>query len=339
MISISRQLDMPYEAMSLFKKFLTGEGFSPVWNQKVKIKTKLEEILKKHSHQLMELKEKHQKLLEIMFRKDEKMEISTEVAMVLSMREEDENLQKSTFAWLISVREDPSFSQEEENRKITDLEYHRILERLDIEKEEKWNLLLLYDHFSFYMEQFKELLTACITLLEEDLEELEKIVEEFYEDWEIILNREDAMEYIEEKFPLSMRNWEEDGVVIQPCIFAGNSIVWIEKWAFLGILFDSSYKSKKKLLSGEEVSRYLKVLGDYSKFKIVKALMKKAMYGKELSELLGLTPATISYHMSELGNAGIIKYIQGENKRIYYHVNQDLLDKIAEGVAQELGRE
>ena len=49
-----------------------------------------------------------------------------------------------------------------------------------------------------------------------------------------------------------------------------------------------------------------KCLADKSRLQILKSLMQEDMYAERLSERLGLTPATISFHMKKLEDAGAV---------------------------------
>jgi len=49
-----------------------------------------------------------------------------------------------------------------------------------------------------------------------------------------------------------------------------------------------------------------KCLADKSRLQILKSLMQEDMYAERLAERLGLTPATISFHMKKLEEAGAV---------------------------------
>ena len=56
----------------------------------------------------------------------------------------------------------------------------------------------------------------------------------------------------------------------------------------------------------EEAIRLFKCLADKSRLQILKSLMRGDMYVEQLAERLSLTPATISFHMKKLEEAGAV---------------------------------
>ena len=59
-----------------------------------------------------------------------------------------------------------------------------------------------------------------------------------------------------------------------------------------------------------------KCLADRSRLQILKSLAQEDMYAERLAERLGLTPATISFHMKKLEDAGAVE----SRKEQYYTV-------------------
>jgi len=52
--------------------------------------------------------------------------------------------------------------------------------------------------------------------------------------------------------------------------------------------------------------KLFKCLADKSRLQILKSLVKEEMYVERLSERLNLTPATISFHLKKLEDAGAV---------------------------------
>lgn len=82
-------------------------------------------------------------------------------------------------------------------------------------------------------------------------------------------------------------------------------------------------------LKFKNVKEQLKALGDSTRFNIINLLNDKPYYLKELADALKLTSPTISHHMDELLQAGLVK-ITSEGRRIYYSLNFDSMKKISE---------
>ncbi|MDD6919140.1 MAG: metalloregulator ArsR/SmtB family transcription factor [Peptoniphilaceae bacterium] len=91
-----------------------------------------------------------------------------------------------------------------------------------------------------------------------------------------------------------------------------------------GIFADKEKKNVGKL---KLLSQYLKVLGDPTRIDILDLLMEKSYYSKELSDRLFITPATLSYHLSQLHVCGFVgAYIEG--RRTYYYLRKPGFKKI-----------
>ena len=65
-----------------------------------------------------------------------------------------------------------------------------------------------------------------------------------------------------------------------------------------------------------EAINLFKCLADRSRIQILKSLMDEEMYVERLSERLGLTPATISFHLKKLVEVGAVK----SRKEQYYTI-------------------
>lgn len=77
----------------------------------------------------------------------------------------------------------------------------------------------------------------------------------------------------------------------------------------------------------------LKVMGDNSKLEILQLLSGRPWYSQELATELGITPATISYHMDHLLAAGLIS-LNKKEKRIYYELNRQAMREVVEKLSE-----
>lgn len=73
-----------------------------------------------------------------------------------------------------------------------------------------------------------------------------------------------------------------------------------------------------------DLARLLKVIADETRLRILGALASRPLTGKEIAELLELTPPTISHHMRKLTDAGIV-IAESDAQRQWYRLNSDLL--------------
>ena len=69
-------------------------------------------------------------------------------------------------------------------------------------------------------------------------------------------------------------------------------------------------------MNENEALKLFKCLADKSRIQILKSLIQEEMYAERLAERLNLTPATISFHMKKLEDAGAVR----SRKEQYYTV-------------------
>lgn len=67
----------------------------------------------------------------------------------------------------------------------------------------------------------------------------------------------------------------------------------------------------------EEAIRLFKCLADKSRLQILKSLMREDMYAERLAERLSLAPATISFHMKKLEEAGVVSSYRDQYYTMY----------------------
>ena len=73
-------------------------------------------------------------------------------------------------------------------------------------------------------------------------------------------------------------------------------------------------------------SEVLSALGDETKRKILQKLREGKINSGELAESVGLSPQSLSYHLSKLKKSGLI-YETKEKNFIYYELNLTVLDE------------
>lgn len=98
-----------------------------------------------------------------------------------------------------------------------------------------------------------------------------------------------------------------------------------------GIYSNKEFIEKQNKL--KHLSQYLKILGDPTRIDILDLLKEKNYYAKELSDKLYITPATLSYHISQLHVCGFIgAYIEG--RKTYYYLRRPGFEKVIEELTE-----
>lgn len=78
-----------------------------------------------------------------------------------------------------------------------------------------------------------------------------------------------------------------------------------------------------------------KCLSDRSRLQILKSLSMEPMYVERLSERLGLTPSTISFHLKKLEDAGIVYSEKEQYYQVYHLVESILKENILDLIKDE----
>lgn len=92
-----------------------------------------------------------------------------------------------------------------------------------------------------------------------------------------------------------------------------------------GYGLEQKYDDNMKKMEYREL---IKLLNDDNRFKIIDLLGKRSWYSKELADHLGITTATMSYHIKKMSTLGIFDIETGKNKRLYYRLNKNKFIKI-----------
>lgn len=81
--------------------------------------------------------------------------------------------------------------------------------------------------------------------------------------------------------------------------------------------------------------KLFKCLADKSRLQILKSLVKEDMYVERLAERLGLTPATISFHLKKLEDAGTVNSYKEQYYTMYTIRQEMFMTSILEIIKEE----
>jgi DNA-binding transcriptional ArsR family regulator len=87
----------------------------------------------------------------------------------------------------------------------------------------------------------------------------------------------------------------------------------------------------------ETYQEVYRLLADPARWALIRLLVARPCYGQELSELLGLSIATVSHHLNGLKKLDLVR-IEREEHRLYYHLRMDRLRALLAGAEQHLLR-
>lgn len=86
----------------------------------------------------------------------------------------------------------------------------------------------------------------------------------------------------------------------------------------------------------DRIVNFHKTIGDKTRIKIIALLKDGPLHGQALAGKLGLTPPTISYHITKLREIDIISERRDKNT-IYFHLNERKLENMATAILQIRG--
>ncbi len=87
----------------------------------------------------------------------------------------------------------------------------------------------------------------------------------------------------------------------------------------------------------DRLAEVFAALADPTRLRILGQIAERSMTGSDLSKSLGLTPPTISHHMTRLARAGLVTVIADGNRR-HYRLNESTLASAGRAAARSPGR-
>jgi ArsR family transcriptional regulator, lead/cadmium/zinc/bismuth-responsive transcriptional repressor len=77
----------------------------------------------------------------------------------------------------------------------------------------------------------------------------------------------------------------------------------------------------------EQLSELFKILGDYTRIKIIYSLFKKELCVCDIAEVLGMSQSSISHQLSVLKLARLVKY-RKEGKTVFYSLDDEHISRL-----------
>ena len=182
------------------------------------------------------------------------------------------------------------------------------LDHLDAAGEEKWRLLELMRSPDVWLKQLLEIVASNIPACEKALASISAPLDKLMKS---SASRED---------PAFLKLAETCGS--NPVIYTSLAMPLIQlitySYSYQGI-FNEYLENRGGSADtfSENVIRQMKALSDKSKLDILSALKSSSMYNLELAEKLGLSPSTISHHMSYFLSCGFVS-VEKKNGKVYY---------------------
>lgn len=222
-------------------------------------------------------------------------------------------------------------------KKALESDFLSLISALPYEDRLAMNLLRSFSNKKSIYKRLYPLLEKICEILEnnfpkiqgEFMEHFEKIKKDGYKKIYEIINQVGLTYFLRKREqPLNIY-----GLILAPNMTMIQFISEDYDYAFIkfGIYSNKDFVKEKNKL--KHLSQYLKILGDPTRIDILDLLKEKNYYAKELSDKLYITPATLSYHISQLHVCGFIgAYIEG--RKTYYYLRRPGFEKVIEELTE-----
>lgn len=222
------------------------------------------------------------------------------------------------------------------DKEITPNQLIEKIDELDCNSEAKWFFLSLLKDPRLYIEKFIKLIESYLPLYDEIKESFLKEYEEFVKwiDEELAIHGVDFianhLEFLNLKQYTEVHLYYSLFDLVSSYSHSDGSI-----HIFVGIMFKEYFEDRK---DKQDIDKHLiiyKVLSDRTRYEIIKLLVEQESYGQEIAKKLGITTATVSYHMDYLMGASLI-ITKRQSRRLYYSINKDQIKQSISFLEKEL---
>lgn len=206
------------------------------------------------------------------------------------------------------------------------------------DKEARWEVIKIFNNQKPYYDEVYNILSEVIQLISSRHgDKLAKLEEEFYAYWSECHSQYNIIDLINDRLKIT---WNcDNGTIVMPLLFLPYGIIIHlnepekkEKDIIrIGLIINKDLITNDKKINTEDVVEAGKLLSDKSKVDIMKYISKRPSYGKELANELGLSTATISYHVNALLRVGFVKADISSNK-VYYSLDMDRISSYLEDI-------
>jgi len=235
------------------------------------------------------------------------------------------------------IKEIVQFLKNEDSEFITAQDEHAIPVVRKLTPSASWKMILIFEDPKKYIMQLAQIIKRNIPAFEYTLKQQRHIIETLMSQlekqkstiiaWFRTVNDNDNI----------FENMES--ITICPTLIGASNLFLntntneITAGYFFQHVISQSILKEQPL---EDVSLVLKILGDTSKFEILKFLKEEPhKYSVEIAEHLELTPATISQHMTTLRMYGLVVPEKVE-KKVFYSISKERVKEIITNLERTL---
>ncbi len=198
----------------------------------------------------------------------------------------------------------------------------------------KWLFTDAIVHYEDYKQRVDRLLDQAEALIREKADLLEPYAQSALAAWSALPDEDAFFDLLAKNgLRLDCNRADVYPLVLQFAAIAVHSNVFIAEHfgeeectaIFYGVLIDEiGHNERAGQDELESVSGILRAMDDKKRLQILTVLRERPLYGQELASVTELSPATVSHHMSELTNNGLVT-IEKQGVKLLYHLNEKRL--------------
>lgn len=240
-----------------------------------------------------------------------------------------EEINKSIMYSFLVIDEDRYSDTDEIMNKVEEISRDReillsYIKEMPIDSGAKWNLFLIVEEPVKYMNMYVELMEDILPIFIETYMSYEGEVQEYGKNLVNFLNKEGSNGLEEITYSIidgNVIDSEENNILISLVYSYAISIntLFKNKYIAWGLKMEEAFKAMKEINENKTNERVqiFKNLGDKTRYEVLKLIASRETSTKEIANQLGVSSATISYHINNLLTSKIIKMDKIEEKYGY----------------------
>lgn len=225
------------------------------------------------------------------------------------------------------------------------LDYNDMIEfikELPIEAGSKWNFFLIVEEPLKYIEMYVKLMEKLLPIFDEIYNSFEDEVKDYGEYLVNFLNEKGAEGLEEITYSIvniKLLDDEYMNILISLIYPYALSIVTTSKvnYTAWGLRMEEAFKRMKEINENKTLERVqiFKNLGDKTRYEVLKLIAAGETSTKVIAKTLGVSSATISYHINNFLTSKVIK-MDKNNDKFGYVVDYELLEDTIEEFKKDL---
>lgn len=208
---------------------------------------------------------------------------------------------------------------------------------LPVSGELKWELTSFYNDFDALKGQLAVMIGKIGKLYFDGYEMVRH-----YTDWFLANYRmsstHDPEKYLREKYKV-LDGKQPDVLYVIPSSAAADRVSYKMNYTqdqvtdvlYVGVLHSTVVEACDSPFDDSKLTKTLKVMGDKSKFEIMRLVSEEPKFGLQLAQALDISTATISHHMAQLEEMDLIR-TERDSNRVYYSLNRETVEYVVKNL-------